>query len=319
MTAQTLPSSAEAYDRRQRREIVAALAALRRQWRRMGPDFDTSWSIVSPTLLAIVTTAQRRLVAEVEPYMEAVLEETAQRAAITPYAAATTAPLINVAGDGRELDTLLYGAVTHAKTRIDAGATVRQALHGKGGAGQWLTLASGTALSDTSRQAEALHIGVRPVGGYVRMLEPPSCSRCVVMAGQWYRKNTGFPRHPGCDCRHIPASESVGGDFRVNATDYFDSLDEAEQDRVFTKAGAEAIRAGADPAKVVNARRGMTKSQSGRLIRDESGLYRTTEGLGRGRRRRSRPPRLMPESIAQVAKDRDDYLRLLRANGYLLA
>jgi len=284
----------------------------------MGPDFDASWFSISATLMAILRTAQVRVASEAEPYTVAVLEETGQRRAIDAAAAPRVDGLIGLAGDGRQLDTLLYGAVIHAKTRVAGGTTPHQALHGKGGGGQWLTMTAGTALSDTSRQAEALSIGVRPVGGYVRMLEPPSCSRCVVMAGQWYRKNTGFARHPGCDCRHIPASESVGGDLRVNATDYFDSLDEAEQDRVFTRAGADAIRAGADPAKVVNARRGMSKSQSGRLIRDESGLYRTTEGLGRGRRRRSRPPRLMPESIAQLAKDRDDYLRLLRANGYVL-
>lgn len=315
---QTLPSSAKDYDRRQRRERLQALQAVRRQWRRMGPDFDASWVSISATLMAIMRTAQVRVASEAEPYTVAVLEETGQRRAIDAAATPRVDGLVGLAGDGRQLDTLLYGAVVHAKTRVAKGATPHQALHGRGGGGQWLTMTAGTALSDTSRQAEALSIGVRPVGGYVRMLEPPSCSRCVVMAGQWYRKNTGFARHPGCDCRHIPASESVGGDLRVNATDYFDSLDEAEQDRVFTRAGAEAIRAGADPAKVVNARRGMTKSQSGRLIRDESGLYRTTEGLGRGRRRRERPPRLMPESIAQIAKDRDDYLRLLQANGFVL-
>jgi hypothetical protein len=32
----------------------------------------------------------------------------------------------------------------------------------------------------------------------------------------------------------------------------------------------------------------------------------------------NRRPRLMPEHISSIAKDRDDYLRLLRANGYLL-
>ena len=32
----------------------------------------------------------------------------------------------------------------------------------------------------------------------------------------------------------------------------------------------------------------------------------------------ARRPRLMPEAISQVATDREDYLRLLRANGYLL-
>src|SRR5690606_23965723 len=42
---------------------------------------------------------------------------------------------------------------------------------------------------------------------YVRMLTPPSCSRCTVLAGRWYRKNAGFARHPGC----FPAGAMVSG------------------------------------------------------------------------------------------------------------
>src|SRR5699024_1103862 len=42
-----------------------------------------------------------------------------------------------------------------------------------------------------------------------------------------------------------------------NANDYFDSLSREEQDKTFGKAGAQAIRDGADPAQVVNARSGM--------------------------------------------------------------
>jgi hypothetical protein len=38
--------------------------------------------------------------------------------------------------------------------------------------------------------------------------------------------------------------------------EYFDSLSEADQDRIFTKAGAQAIRDGADVSRVVSARRG---------------------------------------------------------------
>lgn len=101
-------------------------------------------------------------------------------------------------------------------------------------------------------------------------------------------------------------------------------MDEAEQDRVFGKAGAQAIRDGADIARVVNARRGMTTAAdpSGRrrLVRDERGLFTTTEATTR----RGRLPgqvagaRLMPESIYEIAKgDRDEAIRLLRAHGYI--
>lgn len=305
MPVQSLPRSAEAYQRAQRREIAAALVTVRALWRRMGTEFDASYAAIAPGLAAATMAAQERVAGGAMGYVPAVLVETGQAHAAEPFANARPAPLVGVAGDGRPVEGLLYGAVTHAKTSVAHGRTSRQALSA---AGTWLTMAVGTVLSDTGRQAESLAIGVRPVGGYVRMLTPPSCSRCAVLAGKWFRKNQGFQRHPGCDCRHIPASESVAGDLTVDPAAYFESLSEAEQDRVFTKAGAEAIREGADIAQVVNARRGMRSAQIGG--RD---VLITTEG----RTRFGGATRLMPETIARVAASREDYLRLLRVNGYL--
>lgn len=177
-----------------------------------------------------------------------------------------------------------------------------------------------TQLSDVARSASALGSAVRPaVTGYVRMLESPSCSRCVVLAGKFYRHNTGFHRHPRCDCRHIPSRENVAGDLRTDPDAYFGSLSKAEQDRTFTTAGAEAIRNGADVSKVVNARRGMSTAQTvmgrRRLVkRDVLGrpMYVTTEGRRRGL------VRLMPESLIELAGgDRRELLRLLKSHGYI--
>jgi hypothetical protein len=329
---QSLPRSADRYARDQRAEIGAAVSAVRRQWRRMGPEFDESYRVIEPVLLDVVMTAQERVAAGAQEYVPAVLEETGQVRAVEPRARVSTSPLVGVAGDGRPLDSLLYEAVIGAKVAVSEGATASQALAERS---RWLTLAVGTVLSDTARQSESLAMGVRPVGGYVRMLNPPSCSRCAILAGKWFRKNQGFQRHPGCDCRHIPAAESIGDDLTVNPAEYFESLSPAEQDRIFTKAGAEAIRNGADINQVVNARRGMRTAQIGGrdvLVTLEGTTRRgwayrhLTPASQRGadirlageRYRRTRRPRLMPETIQQVAKDREDYLRLLRANGYLL-
>lgn len=314
MPVQTVPSTAAEYARTQRGEIGAAVAAARRLWLRMGADFDASFVAVGPALLRVAETAQLRVAEGAQAYVPEVLEDTGQSRAVAAFASPEPRALVGVAGDGRPVDSLLYGAVTHAKERVGAGSTPRQAL---ASSGQWLTMTVGTLLSDTGRQSESLAMGVRPVGGYVRMLNPPSCSRCAILAGRYYRKSQGFQRHPGCDCRHIPASESVADDLTVNVAEYFDTLDPAEQDRIFTKAGAEAIREGADITQVVNARRGMRTAQiGGRSARI------TTEGTTRaGSASRAatgrRGARLMPETIQQVATDRDDYLRLLRANGYL--
>lgn len=194
-----------------------------------------------------------------------------------------------------------------------------------------------TQLADVAVSASVLAAAVRPaVTGYVRMLEQPSCSRCVVLAGKFFRRNTGFQRHPRCDCRHIPSAENVAGDIRTDPGEYFGSLSKAEQDGAFTKAGAEAIRNGADIGQVVNARAGMSTAQglrgansrftaSGRLARvDAFGrpIYQTTEGMtkrGRARQARARNYiRLMPESIVEMAgNDRAELLRLLKAHGYI--
>lgn len=243
-------------------------------------------------------------------FIPAVLEETGQPDGTTERI--DTRPLVGAAGDGRPMESLLYGAVTTAKEAIASDATVHQAL---ASGGRFLTLSLGTALSDTGRHAESLAMGVRPVTGYVRMLTPPSCSRCVILAGARYGTRQAFQRHPGCDCRHIPASEDVAGSITTTPGEYFDSLTAAEQDKAFTKAGAEAIRNGADMTQVVNARSGMKVAQIGgrKSLITVSGS--TRRGLY-GSRQRGKP-RLMPETIARIAKNKDDYLRLLRVNAYI--
>lgn len=348
MYRQSLPSSAEAYAVAQREEMNRAMRAVGRQWRRMGPEFDQSYYRIEPTLLAVVRQAQTALVAGASQYIPAVLDE--QGLAADPLMRVSTSPLIGVAGDGRPVDSLLHGAVTGAKTAVGNGSPTFAALRASG---QWLTTTVGTVLSDTARQSEALHAGVRPVTGYVRMLNGSSCSRCVVLAGRFYRKNMGFLRHPKCDCRHIPSTEALAGDMTVDPVAYFDSLSKAEQDATFGAAGGEAIRSGADVGQVVNARRGVSyagqtstatremwvRKPDGSVVWESRvvnvtrrtaqttqiggrSVLATTEGTTRrgvaGRLyARAARPRLMPETISTIATDRADYLRLLASNGYM--
>lgn len=103
-------------------------------------------------------------------------------------------------------------------------------------------------------------------------------------------------------------------------------MTQAERERAYGKAGAEAIELGADPAQVVNARRGMAPAQLyGREV------LITTEGMTRhgvgyramrdqaqaGAGRRGRTARLMPETIMQIADGPQDAMRLLRLYGYI--
>jgi hypothetical protein len=173
----------------------------------------------------------------------------------------------------------------------------------------------------------------------------------------WYSANGLIVSN--CDCIHIPGRENITGDERTDPKAFFNSLSPAEQDKVFTKAGAESIRLGADISQVVNARRGAAglTTAGARLTADEAQLLRggrqvgrletrnvfgqqlftTTEGTtargtagvrlgakvdgvktGNARYRSARAPRLMPESILQIAgTDRGEALRLLKRYGYL--
>ncbi len=99
----------------------------------------------------------------------------------------------------------------------------------------------------------------------------------------------------------MPVGEDVPSDVTTDPRAYFDSLDREGQDELLGEAGAEAVRNGADMAKVVNARRGIYTAD-GRLF---------TREAARGR------PRLMPEQIFRDARDREDAVRLLRLHGYI--
>jgi hypothetical protein len=176
-----------------------------------------------------------------------------------------------------------------------------------------LAMLVASAVQDAGRNGASVRMAVTPsVTGYVRMLNPPSCSRCVVLAGKFYRWNEGFERHPQCDCRHIPTTENLAGDLTTDPQAYFDSLTPAEQDDTFGVAGAQAIRDGADMGRVVNARRngGVRKAQ---LFGKSA--FTTTVGTGRGGRR---GPRIMPETIYAIAgEDRAEAIRLLRVHGFI--
>ncbi len=188
-----------------------------------------------------------------------------------------------------------------------------------------------TQIADAARSGSRVGMAVRPrVKGYVRQVNAGACDRCAILAGVAYRSQDAFERHPRCSCTNIPVAEDNGDDYTTDPRAFFDSLDEAAQDATFTKAGASAIRDGADMAQVVNARSGMSSAQvslrgryvaAGRKARDASGLYTTTAGMSaRGVAGMALGPgkvRLMPESIVQIATSTEDRLRLLKVHGYI--
>lgn len=270
-----------------------------------------SWAGILPALATVVESAQLIAAAGAGVYLDDLLD--AYRLDAGSDYRVRPERFAGAASDGRDLSSLLYQPAISTLTALKKGATERRALV----VGRALVeRIVRTQVADAGRVADSVALVARPqLTGYVRMLTTPSCARCVLLAGRVYRWNDGFARHDVCDCRHIPAREDVAGDLATDPGAYFRSLSTEEQDRLFTKAGAQAIRDGADIGRVINARRGMSTASSGRLARRQVGdrkLATTTEATRRA-------VRLMPESVYEIAgDDRAEALRLLRVHGYIV-
>lgn len=321
-------------------QSLAALAlhAVTRSWRKIrGRTWEQAWrDDVGPEITRTLTAGQEAAVARSGQYVAEVLTELGVQSQVETTLVPSA--FAGVAGDGRDVEGLAYGAViTAAKARYTpegSALDTREAADYMLAQGEkFLAEITAALMADTARAAETAAIAERDwITGYIRMIEPGACSRCAVLAGKFYLYNDGFERHPRCRCIHIPAVENIPHDPLTNPDAYFNSLSRTDQDRIFTTAGAEAIRQGADIFQVVNARRGMSTAQQnpagwipkGRMeaVRmDGRDVFVTTEGVTKagiyGRIRGRKPVRLMPESIVAIATDRADLVRLLKVYGYI--
>lgn len=268
---------------------------MRKLWRRLGPDFTDEWPSVKPQLLTVLDTGRAAAVDAARPYIGAVLEETNQTA--PPTGLLAPAAFLSTAPDGRSLSSLYDEPVIWTRTHIKEGLTPVAALER---AGHTLTALTLTVLADTRRSVYGADIIQRPaIAGYVRMLNPPSCDRCVILAGRWFRWNEGFLRHPRCDCQHIPAAENIAGDLRTDPYEYFRSLNPRQQERTFGRSEARAIREGADIFRVVN-----TSGARGLAT-------------AKGRIRYGTPSLMTVDDIYRVAGTRTNAIRLLEREGFI--
>ncbi|WP_263165410.1 hypothetical protein [Streptomyces sp. SCSIO ZS0520] len=334
-------SLALAHYAQQQALTARAVARVQALWRRIdGGRISGSWSEVAPLLVAAVTEAQVQAAALADPYVAAVAE--AEGAGGASVGRVVPAAFGGIASDGRPLVSLLYRPVIEWKTRMAAGQSVDDAARGALASALRITA---TQVADAGRGATGTAMaGRRTIQGYVRVVQPPACARCIILAGREYGWNKGFQRHPKCDCIHLPTTLIARNQNRgfVDPDAYFRGLGRAEQERVFGVAGARAIRDGADMAQVVNVRRGMqTMTAYGRRVQaTREGTTRRGEFYRRERARteertgirfardrtevgrglpqfRLRTPRLMPEEIYRLAASRDEAIRMLRRFGYL--
>jgi hypothetical protein len=284
--AQVLPQAASDFYRTQQRLVVSMLSLARSQWAGMGDDLDGSWARVGPRLVRLTTAAQVGAARNATAYVPAVLAQ--QGIDITPDGAVDPTAFGGYASDGRPLDSLLYGAVIESRT-VQADSLSQRLSAG----GRWLDMAIQTQVADAGRQATGIGVALRQRTGWVRMVNPPCCQRCAVLAGRVYRYSQGFQRHPHCDCQMVPTL--LVGDNPPGVTIGPGDVKD------LTAAQRQAIADGSDVNKVINSHRAGKRN----------GMT-TTEGARRGQKR------LTPEGIYKIASDRTEALRLLTAHGYLL-
>ena len=300
-----MPPSRRAREHQLQRERLAdaTARAVLAEWSKVRPDsVARDWARLLPAVTAMAQRGQLHAAEGTHTFMKALLGPENVGPEIVPEQFASQTP------DGRDLTGLLARAAPTAITAQRQGHGVRAAM---ARAGAFLNMVVRSVISDTGRQADQVSmVANRKVVAYIRVVELPACSRCIILAGREYGVSTGFLRHPNCDCTMEPVTRKHTPTV-ADAKDLFDKMSPAQRRKVFGEAGTKAIEDGARISSVVNARKSMDRVEMfGRTVQV------THVGTG-SRRKPRRPPRLMPEEIYRQAESREQAIRLLYRNGYL--
>lgn len=292
-------ASATFYKRLQRLQLVVIMAG-RRAWSRMTPDFDQSWAAVSPALVAVTSAGQLAAARAAAEYVPNVLDElgvpVAAEAVVRPQAFA------GVAADGRSLLGLLDGAVVRAKQAAPVMPPTQALELG----GKRLDGLLQGVVTDAGRGAMQAEIAVRPDVMYVRMVNPPCCINCALLAGKTYKWNAGFSRHPPtCDCTGIPIAENIAGNYLTDPKALFDK----GLIRGLSKSQADRIAAGEDIYKVGNESRNMWRAR----LTEQKIAAEKAEGTAAERDARAR---MGLEDLFAATRSRIEALDAMRAAGY---
>jgi hypothetical protein len=325
--------------------IDAAAATAIREWSTVDRNaIWDSWAAKVPTVWAVTAAAQRAAAAQADPYLAAMLAEEANWPASTLGDVTSTiegalsifdTPLIpdafaGFSGEGTDLAQVLLQAAVVALQAIKSGVPVDRAM-----ATGLVTLESIvlTEVADSGREADLVSNTTHQVMGYVRVTVPPSCSRCVILAGRWYRWSSGFLRHPRCDCIMVPAPE--GATPLQSPRHLYESMTPTQRTAAGWSAADQAsINLGADIGQVTNIHRGGLYVAGGRQFtreattrrgrfggyeRNEAGQLVRRPTLPRRAHRNTRTARITPRQIFREAgDDRALAIRLLQLYGYIL-
>ncbi|MFE9684174.1 hypothetical protein [Streptomyces sp. NPDC006285] len=318
------------------RAIIEQIQAL---WRGLSPSTieDDLLGEAGATIVTAVSAGQFTLADAAQAYIAA--QMVAQGGSALAQGALVAAAFTGIAPGGGPLESLLFLPAIGVRRRLAADLPPEEAMIG--GLVDMAMYAS-TAIADSARSADQVAMTAnRSCVAYVRVVRAGACSRCLILAGQIYPYSEGFLRHPNCSCQTLPLREHEWPDVPTPEK-LVERMTPDQMRRTFGRAGARAIAAGADIGQVVNARRGMDTSHIyGRdlQITHEGATRRSVYGRSRSRAgddfarfagqrfgeatsaryfRSTRTPRLMPEEIFRISDDRDEELRLLRRNGYIV-
>lgn len=298
-------------------------------------DFDMSITNAMPDLLGLLDAAQLATARDATRATAASMQRqigarTSQAWQIDPR------QWVGVNGNGMPTWQTLAGAVINGRQAIHEGLPTTIALERMG---VTLVIRSRTALADTYRgAAESTARSIRYSCGYVRALNPPSCGRCVLLAGQPCGR-IPFERHPQCDCIAEWTPNGIDTSMLASPREYLDSLDDQQLARALgSRANAHAYKDGADLNQLINAYRHRGDVRTAQIY-DQRIKY-TIEGTTRrglaasrmkaagyakeyikngGRYTRVDRPRLMPESIYRICgDDADKAHEMLRNYGWIL-
>lgn len=311
---------AHVWYQRQQRISRRAVDLASKTWGLLNPqDLTSSWNGGLGSYLGrVVSAAQLTAAAGSTAYTSAVVSD----AGVTPNPLGRVNPaaFAGQTADGRSLGSLLYLPIIDVKAAIALGATTEGAM--LRGLVQLLTYVD-TEVADASRgSAQVAGTADTTVIGYVRYLTGAGCDRCIILAGRFYKHNEGFERHPQCDCQHRPVTAAEWAEHKTDVTDSPTKAFAAMSDDQLAAAGlseddVKAIRAGADPAQVVNAHRGVYTVGDREFTSDGA----TRRGLAGQRLAAPRGGFAARLSTAQIyleaGDDRDEATRLLKRFGYL--
>ncbi|MFI5769645.1 hypothetical protein ACIA74_14000 [Streptomyces sp. NPDC051658] len=204
-TLRTAEEIGLAFHAAQARRARLTANEIQRLWAQMDRrNLTASWnSSVGPRVIRALTAGQLASAAAADEYVDAVAE--AEGAAPERVARVRPQGFAGVAADGRALESLMYLPLITSKTRIAAGQSVDDAL--MAGLRQALRIGSSEVTQAGRGAVGASMAGARTIQGYVRVVQPPACSRCIILAGKEYGWNKGFQRHPKC----FPAGVVVSG------------------------------------------------------------------------------------------------------------